>query len=105
MPAADIRLKIESSMKLLRGIVVASTALLTASGAIAANTYMEMPDVRLERMVCKRSGFGRNAAGSFRKLQSVPAADSASPDATIKANTANQFRFMRLPINIAVIHQ
>src|SRR5438105_13954704 len=108
MPALAIRVKIESSIKFLRGIVVASTGELIESANVEANTDIDTREVSSDRIVCRRSALIRYSSGFLRKLQSVVAADTKRPDATITIKTLNHL----VPICLAslsganaVIHQ
>src|SRR5438552_18177127 len=86
-------LKIASSMKFFRGTALGSTVL---PAGTTSNAAIDTSFVRFERTACRLSTSGMYSSGLFRKLQSVPAAETNRPEAITRAGSNNHFVFIGL---------
>src|SRR4051812_15113376 len=93
IPADAMRSKIALSIKFLRGTAVGSSVL--ALGNVS-NAALDTRCVRFERAACRLSTLGMYSSGLLRNVQSVPAAETKRPEATIRAGSNNHFVFIGL---------
>ena len=75
-------------MKFFRGTALGSSGPPTGT---TSNAAIDTWSVILERIACRLSTSGMYSSGLFRKLQSVPAAETNRPEAIIRAGSKNHF--------------